>query len=296
MKKMISILLVMCLVFLCSSIPIYAKSPVTLIINSEVVSSDSPPVIINGITMVSLDSLRKLNLNLNWNSINKTVTVTTKVNQDKLVLKAGEKEVTYGGNTIKLESSVQVKNNRIMLPLRFISEAFKAEVKWVKDANEIIIHSWDKINTYSTLYQGDDLLAARKIALSLPLIGENKLSSSKEMSSHQLYFPEGEVLRYYHVWGNLVSYYEIKNDLTYLVWEGVEEVGKSGVYSKEYGKRPEPEKNEVYFDLARDSKDVTYGRVDSKDVLRSMRDDSSNLLVGMLQSIPDEVRTDKVVN
>lgn len=134
------------------------------------------------------------------------------------------------------------------------------------------------------------------MALSLPLIGENKLNSSKEMSSHKLVFPEGEVLRYYHVWGNLISYYEIKNDLSYLVWEGVEKLeGKSGVYLKENGKRPEPEKNEIYFDLARDSKDVAYGRMDSKDVLRGMSDDSSNFLVGMVQSIPDEIRTDKAV-
>ncbi|WP_018759908.1 copper amine oxidase N-terminal domain-containing protein [Paenibacillus terrigena] len=293
MKKVTSALLVMCLAFLFSSMPIHAESIIKLIINSEIINSDSPPMVINGSTMVSLDSLRKLNLNLDWNSKNKTVTVTTKVNKDKLILKVGEKEATFRDIKIPLESPVQLRKNRVMVPLRFISEAFKSDVRWIKETNTIVIRCSDKIDTYSMLYQGDDLVAARKIAVSLPIIGENKLSSSSEMSSHQLYFPEGEVLHYYHVWGNLLSYYEVNNDVSYLVWEGVE--SQPGNYSKENGKRPAPEKLEVYFDLARDSKDVAYGRVNSGEVLRGKSDDSgANFLSGMIQSIPDETRTDKV--
>lgn len=296
MKKLTSALLVMCLAFLIISIPIHAASNAKLIINSEIINPDSPPVVINGSTLVSLNSLKKLNLNLDWNPKNKSVTVTTKVNKDKLVLKVGEKVATFGDKNMPLESPVQLRNNRVMVPLRFISEAFQSDVKWDKEMNTIVIRSKDKMETYSILYKGDDLVAARKIAVSLPIIGENKLSMGKELASHQLFFPEGEVLRFYHVWGNLVSYYEVKNDVSYLVWEGVESQSQPGTYTKEYGKRPSATKD-VYFDLARDSNDVTYGRLKSGEQLKGKSDRfGTEFLIGMIQAIPDETRSDKVTN
>ncbi|MET3211276.1 UNVERIFIED_CONTAM: hypothetical protein ABIC26_004243 [Paenibacillus sp. PvR008] len=47
----------------------------------------------------------------------------------------------------------------------------------------------------------------------------------KESVFYQFVFPEGEALRYYYVVGNLLTYYEIKDDVKHvkhLVWEGVE--------------------------------------------------------------------------
>lgn len=189
-------------------------------------------------SLVSLNSLKKLNLNLECNSKSKSFTVTTKVNKDTLVLKVGDKVASFGDKKMSLDSPVQLRNNRVMVPLRFISEAFQSEVNWDKDTNTIVIRSKDEMETYNTLYKGDDLVAARKIAVSLPVIGENKLSMGKEMASHQLFFPKGEALRFYNVWGNLVSNYEVKNDASYLVWEGLESNSQPGTITKEYGKRP----------------------------------------------------------
>ncbi|WP_445324060.1 stalk domain-containing protein [Paenibacillus sp. FSL M7-1455] len=64
-----------------ASVPTYAASNVKLIVNSEIITPDSPPVVINGSTLVSLKSLSKLNLSLIWGSKNKSVTVTTKENK-----------------------------------------------------------------------------------------------------------------------------------------------------------------------------------------------------------------------
>ncbi|MET3846955.1 copper amine oxidase N-terminal domain-containing protein [Paenibacillus sp. OAE614] len=295
MNKLLSSLLVMCFAYLIASIPTQAASSnVKLIINSEVINPDSPPVVINGSTLVSLNSLKELNLTLEWNSKIKIVTVTTKVNKDKLVLKVGDKVAAFGDKEIPLDSPVQLRNNRVMVPLRFISEAFQSEVNWDKDKNTIVIRSKDKMETYNTLYKGDDLVGARKIAVSLPVMGENKLSMGKEMASHQLFFPEGEALRFYHVWGNLVSYYEVKNDVSYLVWEGLESNSQPGTITKEYGKKPSAAKD-IYFDLARDSNDVTYGRLKAREQLKGNADRlGTEFLIGMIQPIPNEVRTDKV--
>lgn len=295
MKKMTSVLIAMCIAFLLSSVPIYAAPQVKLIINSEILNPDSPPVVLNDSSLVSLDSLKKLNLRLNWDAKQKSVTVTTKGKKDKLVFKVGEKDAMFGDTKIALETPVQLKNKRVMVPLRLVSEAFQSDIRWDKETNTIVIRSLDKANTYSTLYTGDDLVSARKIAVSLPIIGENKLGNSKELSYLQLYFPEGEVLRFYRVWGNLVSYYEVKNDVSYLVWEGVYSLTQPNTYIKENGTRPEPEKAEVYFEHARDSNDVAYGRSKSGVVLKGEANGSGeDTLPGMILPIPNEKRIDKM--
>ncbi|MBB3127017.1 hypothetical protein FHS19_001671 [Paenibacillus rhizosphaerae] len=292
-KKMMSAFLAVCLVLIFASVPTHAESNVKLIVNSEIITPDSPPVVINGSTLVSLKSLSKLNLSLVWSSKNKSVTVTTKENKNKLVLKVGEKVSTFGDQKLPLGTPVQLKNNRVMVPLRFISEAFKAYVNWDKETNTIVIRSLDKLDKYSTLYQVDDLAAARKVAVSLPQIGENTFSTSQELSSHQLLFPEGEALRYYYVYGNHISYYEVKNDVSYLVWEG-REGDQPGTYSKENGKRPAPEKSEVHFDLERDSTVVTYGKVNSGEELKGeLVKSKDGFLPGMIYTIAGETRTDK---
>ncbi|WP_231887518.1 MULTISPECIES: copper amine oxidase N-terminal domain-containing protein [Paenibacillus] len=50
------------------AIPFSAAPSIQLVINSEVVNSDAPPVSVAGRTMVSLASLKPLKLNLVWNA------------------------------------------------------------------------------------------------------------------------------------------------------------------------------------------------------------------------------------
>lgn len=54
----------------------------------------------------------------------------------------------------------------------------------------------------------------------LPSASVNTLDSTGEMHSHTLIFTEGEALRFFHVWGNLHSYYEIHNDVKRLGGKG----------------------------------------------------------------------------
>ncbi|WP_420743653.1 hypothetical protein [Paenibacillus polymyxa] len=88
-------------------------------------------------------------------------------------------------------------------------------------------------------------MAARKIAVDLPSNDENTLNNTEEGVYYQYIFPEGEALRYYYVVGNLYTYYEIKDDVKHLVWEGVEEDSRKKM--KEKGKRPPEDKTQYYF-------------------------------------------------
>ncbi|MCP3746747.1 copper amine oxidase N-terminal domain-containing protein [Paenibacillus sp. A3M_27_13] len=281
--------LVMLLTF---AIPLSAAPSIQLVINSEVVNSDAPSVSVAGRTMVSLASLKPLKLNLVWNASQKTVTVNAPGVKEKLVLTIGQKEASDGEKTLTLDVPAQLNENRVVVPLRFISEAFNAEVEWIADKNTVIIRSADQVETYKKLYQGTDLVAARKIAVNLPSKDENTLHNTEEGVYYQYIFPEGEALRYYSVVGNLLTYYEIKDDVKHLVWEGVEEDSRKKM--KEKGKRPSEDKTQYYFLQERVDHSVTYGKVGGgKPVTQALPKDSTGLSA-IIVPISGEVRKDQM--
>ncbi|AET59438.1 copper amine oxidase domain protein [Paenibacillus terrae HPL-003] len=274
------------------AIPLSAAPSIQLVINSEVVNSDAPPVSMAGRTMVSLASLKPLKLNLVWNADQKTVTVNAPGVKEKLVLTIGQKEASYGEKTLTLDVPAQLNKNRVVVPLRFISEAFKAEVEWKSEKNTIIIRSADQVEKYNKLYQGTDLVAARKIAVDLPSKDENTLDNTEEGVYYQFIFPEGEALRYYYVVGNLLTYYEIKDDVKHLVWEGVEE--DSGKYTKEKGKRPPEDKTQYYFLQERVDRSVTYGKVGSGKSVNQALPAKVTGIQDIIVPISGEVRKDQI--
>lgn len=186
----------------------------------------------------------------------------------------------------------QLNKNRVVVPLRFISEALKAEVEWKADKNTVIIRSADQVETYNKLYQGTDLVAARKIAVDLPSKDENTLHNTEEGVYYQYIFPEGEALRYYYVVGNLYTYYEIKDDVKHLVWEGVEE--DSGEKTEEKGKRPPEDKTQYYFLQERVDHSVTYGRVGAEKSVTQALPKGHTVLADIIVPISGEVRKDQI--
>lgn len=275
------------------AIPLSAAPSIQLVINSEVVHSDAPPVSVAGRTMVSLASLKPLKLNLVWNADKKTVTVNAPGVKEKLILTIGKKEASYGEKTLTLDVPAQLNKNRVVVPLRFISEAFKAEVEWKADKNTVIIRSADQVETYKKLYQGTDLVAARKIAVNLPSKDENTLNNTEEGVYYQYIFPEGEALRYYYVVGNLYTYYEIKDDVKHLVWEGVEE-DDPRQKMKEKGKRPSEDNTQYYFLKERVDNSVTYGKVGAKKPVTQALPGNASVLADIILPISGEVRKDQI--
>ncbi|WP_342438127.1 copper amine oxidase N-terminal domain-containing protein [Paenibacillus sp. FSL L8-0436] len=274
------------------AIPLSAAPSIQLVINSEVVHSEAPPVSVAGRTMVSLASLKPLKLNLVWNTDKKTVTVNAPGVKERLVLTIGKKEAAYGEKTLTLDVPAQLNKNRVVVPLRFISEAFKAEVEWKAEKNTVIIRSADQVETYKKLYQGTDLVAARKIAVNLPSNDENTLQNTEESVYYQYIFPEGEALRYYSVVGNLLTYYEIKDDVKHLVWEGIEE--DSGKYTKEKGKRPPVDKTQYYFLQERVDHSVTYGKIGAEKSVTQALPKGHTVLADIIVPIFGEVRKDQI--
>ncbi|APB71355.1 copper amine oxidase [Paenibacillus polymyxa] len=291
MKKILLSSILSLSMVLTFAIPLSAAPSIQLVINSEVVNPEAPPVSVAGRTMVSLASLKPLKLNLVWNAGQKTVTVNAPGVKERLLLTIGQKEASYGEKTLTLDVPAQLNKNRVVVPLRF-SEAFKAEVEWKTEKNTVIIRSADQVEKYKKLYQGTDLVAARKIAVDLPSKDENTLHNTEEGVYYQYIFPEGETLRYYYVVGNLLTYYEIKDDVKHLVWEGVEEDSRKKM--KEKGKRPPVDKTQYYFLQERVDHSVTYGKVGTDKPVTQALPKNTMGLADIIVPISGEVRKDQI--
>lgn len=266
-----------------------SPAPYQLVINSKYIQTDI--VVKNGLTFVPLDALKAMHLDFDWDPMNKKVVVTKPNSNKKLVLQVGSKIAMSGTKKIPIDAPVQLVHSRVVVPLRLIGEAFDAEVSWV--GKIIVIRSDEYTIDHQILNYSNDLVAARKIAISLPPNEQPSLQSSAKEPKHLLIFPEGEALRYYQSWGNHIWYYEIRNDVKHLIWEATE---LSTGEKIEEGKRPAQESNEIFFELAKGAEVVKYGRMNKADSPRlyGKLGNDIDFIAGMVHAIPDEARIDIV--
>ena len=111
---------------------------IKVLIDGKRVEFDQHPVIINDRTMVPMRAIfEALGATVGWNHNEMTATgekdgvvVGIKIESDVLI---------KNGESTTLDSPAVLVNNRTMVPVRAISEAFGCEVEWKADAREVII-------------------------------------------------------------------------------------------------------------------------------------------------------------
>lgn len=106
-----------------------SKDEVTVVINGQVQSFTQPAVTINGSTMVPMRAIfEKLGAEIKWNGETRTVTATK---GNTVIILTLDRGIAYiNGDPVKLTSKAQSINGNTMVPLRFVSEALGAAVKW----------------------------------------------------------------------------------------------------------------------------------------------------------------------
>ncbi|CAM4388067.1 copper amine oxidase N-terminal domain-containing protein [Paenibacillus tarimensis] len=107
-------------------------------INGKELASDVPPVVKSGRTLVPFRAIAEsLQAEVQWDSKTKTVTVTKNGTEVKVVL--GSQTATINGQQVTIDVPGEMNKNRVFVPLRFISEALKANVQWDKETSSAII-------------------------------------------------------------------------------------------------------------------------------------------------------------
>jgi hypothetical protein len=90
---------------------------------------DAPPMIVNGVTFVPLRFIGEaLGAEVTWNDALRVVFLARSSSQVQLSI--GSKLAIIDGRITQLLEAPRIQNGRTMVPLRFISEAFGADVTW----------------------------------------------------------------------------------------------------------------------------------------------------------------------
>lgn len=112
----------------------------TITVDQEPLVTDVEPIVVEGRTLVPMRSLfHALGAEIAWNAEEKSVTAYKDNTEIKLYLNQGYAYIDE--QIITLDVPATVKNDRVMVPLRFVCEVFGCSVDWDNENNAITITS-----------------------------------------------------------------------------------------------------------------------------------------------------------
>lgn len=116
------------------------KKQVTVLIDGVKQTFDQPAIVKNGSTLVPLRGVfEALKADVKWDQSSQTVTANKGDTTIKLTV--GQSTAIVNSKTVTLAAKAEVINGSTMVPLRFVSEALGADVKWDNATSTAIITS-----------------------------------------------------------------------------------------------------------------------------------------------------------
>ncbi len=141
MKKIISIILTLCLLLSMSSIPAFgADEDITVTLDGTEIVFDVPPQTINDRTMVPMRAIfEALGCTVTW--ADETQTITAVKDGKTMTMQIGNKTFNCGDQVISLDVPPTEIDGRTLVPVRAISEGLDCTVEWVEGTKTVIITS-----------------------------------------------------------------------------------------------------------------------------------------------------------
>ena len=110
----------------------FAYEGVNLNINGKDITSEVAPRLINERTMVPVRAiLEEIGASVNWNEEQRTV--TAEKGNIKFSMALDEDFYTVNGKVVSMDSKAVVVKNRILVPARYVAQAFGLKVEWNSD-------------------------------------------------------------------------------------------------------------------------------------------------------------------
>lgn len=112
---------------------------IKIVINDKEIELNTEPIIINQRTLVPIRSIfEALDIEVNWDGKNRIVTGTKENTIMKIKI---DSDIAYiNDKEIKLDSVAIInKDNRTLVPVRFVAEAIGAEVNWISETRTVDI-------------------------------------------------------------------------------------------------------------------------------------------------------------
>ncbi|SFS75968.1 copper amine oxidase N-terminal domain-containing protein [Paenibacillus sp. BC26] len=230
MKKLV--FLVAAASLLAISTTSFAATPSKIVVKDKQIQFDVPPNVDKGRTLVPIRALTdSLGASITWNQTSKTATINKW--SETVHLTEGKNTAYYmkanQSNKINLDVSVKIINNRVYVPLRFLSQFYGYQVAEIGDS--VIVNSPLTPSERNILYRGD-LAQARKFVMNYgPKSAhfENKAipyMHEREGFETTFFFPIGEANRFFLITDDNVSFYELKDDFFVITWQAHIPVGQ----------------------------------------------------------------------
>jgi N-acetylmuramoyl-L-alanine amidase len=122
----------------------YPWDPITMVVDGTVVKTkEMPPISLNGRTLVpAREFFEQLGASVTWVQSKKQVIV--EYNGERIVMTIGSRVVFVGDKSVQISSSdpaPKIINDKTMIPVRLVAEAFGFEVEWVNSTREVRLTS-----------------------------------------------------------------------------------------------------------------------------------------------------------
>ncbi|MUT66845.1 stalk domain-containing protein [Paenibacillus sp. NEAU-GSW1] len=119
---------------------IIEKDPIFVEVDGTILQFEQPPIARNNRTLVPLRTIfEALGADVQWNSA--TSTIKAAKGDISAVLVIGDSIAIVNGKNVVLDTPPTIENNYTLVPVRFISEVFGANVTWEKNNKTIVIKS-----------------------------------------------------------------------------------------------------------------------------------------------------------
>ena len=152
MKKIIPIILSLTAVM--STSTALAEENVTVMLNGQAMDFDVAPIIQNDRVLVPMRAIfEELHCSVDYTDIDGRQIITAKLNENNSIgLVIGSDEMQIHNKKIKLDTAPIIVNDRTLVPLRAVSEAFDYDVNWDGDTKTVTISKEIPKTEYDILY------------------------------------------------------------------------------------------------------------------------------------------------
>lgn len=117
-----------------------SSDSIKVIVDNKTLTTSTSPYLTEGTVLAPLTLVEQLGVQLSWDNHSKTVTVDIP-NQSKYRLKVGQTFATNGNDKLPLPVAVSIKENHVVVPLRFIAEVSGATVNWDAKKKTVVIQT-----------------------------------------------------------------------------------------------------------------------------------------------------------
>lgn len=120
------------------------QSEIAVYLDGQKLALTQAPYLRNGVTFVPMSAIFKaLDASVTYEPSTKTI--ISRKGSTTISLKVGSKTATINGKNVSLTAPAELVNGTTFVPLRFIGEAFGAEVAWKASEQKVVITSLEAL-------------------------------------------------------------------------------------------------------------------------------------------------------